>query len=724
MLKSGEDSLARIGGRSKSEMLAQYNVKALAQSKNPDSFAQRRIRQVTAQLHKLKEEIVKLIEKLKAPIRWNDISDYLETDEPSFFVWLTVPDSEDSDSEEAGLFKMVGPNGKELKEDHLWKCWQEGRRPDDWIMPLLSDNIEDDDLDDFEHFWSLSLEDRTSCIEQWKKDIMQPTADHLGSFVAELTTLAEERKALKYDGELEILKDARVIGATTSGAAKYRDILGVVAPEVVLVEEAGEVLEAHILTALAEGTEEKGGCQHLIMIGDHMQLRPKVEQYRLTAPSGGGYNLDCSLFERLIGEERAYVTLDVQRRMRPMISALIRAQTYPSLQDHESVHHFPDLLGIKENVVFLDHRLPEDGYDTTDGSKTKSNFGEAELVVEIVKYLLLQGYPGSSIVILTPYLGQLSTLISLVKTNLKEVTAIIGERDYRELEELEENTREQSGSSPLQDNSVRCSSIDNFQGEEADIIVASLVRSNEDGKIGFLKEPQRVNVLLSRARHGMILVGNSATLQKADGHDVWNPILKSPSFEGRVLDGLPTICQLHPKDDPINLSEPKQFRELRPNGGCHRPCTYRLDCGHYCQMMCHPIDRSHEQAQRNCCEPCKITPIGCPSNHPCPKLCKEDCGLCRYQVGPMPLVCGHIIEDVKCYEVNSTEAREQLTTRCKQSNAFMFNLRAPSGHNMRKLSLYEPTVPKCLWLYTSLWASVLKIVSTQIVVFTRHRRNA
>jgi superfamily I DNA and/or RNA helicase len=50
------------------------------------------------------------------------------------------------------------------------------------------------------------------------------------------------------------------------------------------------------------------------------------------------------------------------------------------------------------------------------------------------------------------------------------------------------------------------------QGEESDVVIASLVRSNDSGSVGFLKEPERINVLLSRARHGLVLIGNSNTL--------------------------------------------------------------------------------------------------------------------------------------------------------------------------------------------------------------------
>ena len=66
--------------------------------------------------------------------------------------------------------------------------------------------------------------------------------------------------------------------------------------------------------------------------------------------------------------------------------------------------------------------------------------------------------------------------------------------------------------------------IDNFQGEEADIVIASLVRANKAGNIGFLDQPERANVLLSRARCGLILIGHRHTLEncsKPNGQKIW-----------------------------------------------------------------------------------------------------------------------------------------------------------------------------------------------------------
>lgn len=663
MLATGENRLVRIGGRSKSETLGGYNLRNLSRrNQDTEGFCQRRIKQVTAQLFDLKKYIESDIELLKAPVQWSQIRDFLLSDEPETFDFLQAPNMEDG-------FNIIGPNGKVIEDSFLWDCWRKGDPLPSWTMPHL-DVV---DIREFNRFWNLSLEDRAIRIQRWKGEIMGPTAFEIAAFVEQFNALAQEMQSLRQDGELEILMSARVIGATTSGAANYRDLLALTAPGVVIVEEAGEVLEAHILTSLSESTQNSEASKHLIMIGDHKQLPPKVEQHALSTASGGGYNLDCSLFERLIVAGLPSVTLEVQHRMRPSISALIRAQTYPSLVDHDSVRRYPDLQGVSKNVVFVDHQQPEDGADTEE-SRTKSNQFEAELSLEIVRYFMLQGYRADQIVVLTPYVGQLVKLISLMKTNLKEVTAFVSERDAADLEQIEGADQvdlDNTGSRPAK--CVRCSSIDNFQGEEADIIVISLVRSNSRGDIGFLKEKQRVNVLLSRARLGLFLVGNSSTLMnKMAGRHVWGPILQSFTSDGCLLKGLPSTCQLHPDDEPVQLCNAREFRAIRPNGGCDRSCNFRLPCGHACPLFCHPTDRCHERAQKSCCEPCKRFPVDCPLQHPCLKLCKDECGPCCAAVGSTQLLCGHSLEDVKCYETGKENAMFHLLLRCKAPKMHTF----------------------------------------------------
>jgi AAA domain len=264
-------------------------------------------------------------------------------------------------------------------------------------------------------------------------------------------------------------------------------------------------------------------------------------------------------------------------------------------------------------------------------------------------------------------------LLQHVKSRLQEVTAAVSDNDLKEVSENDGADLATAACSEQTVKTVRCSSVDNFQGEEADIIIVSLVRSNARGVIGFLKEEQRVNVLLSRARSGMFIVGNTECLTKSNaGSAVWGPILNLLSVAGQVRPGLPTLCQLHPDDDPIELRTPEDFRLHRPNGGCSRQCDFRMPCGHPCPKMCHPVDRLHIEAQRMCVAPCRRFPLGCKLNHPCQKMCKEECGSCETRVGPVDLLCGHSSHEARCFEVGSEDALKLFSSRCREEVVHTF----------------------------------------------------
>lgn len=102
-----------------------------------------------------------------------------------------------------------------------------------------------------------------------------------------------------------------------------------------VVEEAAEVLEAHIVTALCKE------CDHLILIGDHMQLRPSPAVYELSKK----FNLEISLFERMIDNQLEFHQLKQQHRMRPCISSLLVPHIYKQLLDHPSVEKYENIKG-------------------------------------------------------------------------------------------------------------------------------------------------------------------------------------------------------------------------------------------------------------------------------------------------------------------------------------------------------------------------------------------
>lgn len=110
----------------------------------------------------------------------------------------------------------------------------------------------------------------------------------------------------------------------------YAKQLQSAASGILLVEEAGEILESYVLTAMTPNTKQ------LILIGDHKQLRPKVNNYNLTVEKGDGYDLNRALFERLALAGLAHATLQPQHRMCLEISNLVRQLTFPDLLDAPS----------------------------------------------------------------------------------------------------------------------------------------------------------------------------------------------------------------------------------------------------------------------------------------------------------------------------------------------------------------------------------------------------
>lgn len=153
------------------------------------------------------------------------------------------------------------------------------------------------------------------------------------------------------------------------------------------------------------------------------------------------------------------------------------------------------------------------------------------------------------------------------------------------------------------------------------MVVASLVRSNNAGSIGFLGEPERINVLLSRARHGLLLIGNAQTLRSARAPAAkrqWTTVLDRLESSGALRSGLPARCQMHGHVHTPELDSPEAFARQSPDGGCAQPCNAKLRCGHRCVLSCHAFDQGHEAMlcretvhefcsvghlkQRECCE--------------------------------------------------------------------------------------------------------------------------
>lgn len=164
------------------------------------------------------------------------------------------------------------------------------------------------------------------------------------------------------------------------------------------------------------------------------------------------------------------------------------------------------------------------GQEEISGSGTSFlNRTEATNVEKIVTYLLRVGVTPPHIGIITPYEGQRAHLVSYMQRAGPLRTQL-----YKEIE---------------------VASVDSFQGREKDYIILSCVRSNERQGIGFLNDPRRLNVALTRSRCGLIIVGNARVLSK---QPLWNNLLVHFKSHGVLVEG------------PLNNLKPSNVQFQRP----------------------------------------------------------------------------------------------------------------------------------------------------------------
>ena len=277
-------------------------------------------------------------------------------------------------------------------------------------------------------------------------------------------------------------------------------------PFAIVVEEASEVLEPLLFSCLCSSTVK------LEMIGDHLQLQPSVmnrHDFELVN------HINISMFQRLIEAPDVHrVSSDVlstQRRMRKNISDLTRSfyEDIVTIEDHESTatqaigqrnedsqsnklicittSKGREVPGVKPHIYIWTHSGKQERARV---GLSRINPTEAEMIVSLASYLVDCGVPKSSIVVLTPYKGQLMFIRDLMTKDQR----------YR-------SKRLYSNFDSNQKNSCRLSTVDRFQGDEGDIILASLV-VDEGSRTPFVRLVNRMIVLLSRARIAMYIVGN------------------------------------------------------------------------------------------------------------------------------------------------------------------------------------------------------------------------
>lgn len=289
--------------------------------------------------------------------------------------------------------------------------------------------------------------------------------------------------------EKEVLDSADVICCTCVGAGdpRLRDIRF----RQLLIDESTQSVEAECLIPIVMGVKQ------LVLVGDQCQLGPVVMDKK-----AAHLGLSRTLFERLMVLGTRPYMLQEQYRMHPAISHWPsntfydgRLQNGVAAIDRDVSKEFPELHWLdNEHPLFF---MMVDGQEEMAGGGTSYvNRSEAVVVEKVSTLLMKSGVMPEEIGVITPYQGQKSHVINHM-TRFGSMQADL----YAAIE---------------------VASVDSFQGREKDFIVLSCVRSNESQGIGFLRDPRRLNVAITRARYGVIIIGNGRLLSK---NDLWCDLL-------------------------------------------------------------------------------------------------------------------------------------------------------------------------------------------------------
>jgi hypothetical protein len=640
LLDEGVENIVRIGGKSKSERLKDVNLRELAKqveltkTEKHDRWSYQK---------KVHDETKAICDILKALDRLGS------QDGVAAFLLEFYPDVH------AQFFRKTDEEGfttVDYHRDAIFERWLQGAAADGLVRTRPLEVLRD------VHVNATSIGERWLLWQAWLTEMRQDLEDRLQVTIETYETEKKKLSTIRSEIDLRVLRQANIIAVTTSGLARNLDVLRRLNVKVVICEEAGEVLESHLLTALLPSVE------HAILIGDHEQLRPRVQNYDLSVDSRNGiqYSLDVSLFERLARPTDLDLprldlsSLDVQRRMHPTISQNIRG-IYPRLHDADSVKDYPMITGMRDRVYWMHHEHPEDDKAGV-GSTSRSNQHEVDMIAAVARHLIRQGtYRSEEIAILTPYLGQLRQIQKALSQSFE---ILLNDRDVDDLEKQLGNdteepvvvasndanlpTRSTNAARGALSQALRIATVDNFQGEEATIVLLSLVRSNADNQPGFLRTTNRINVLLSRAKHGMYIIGNSNTMANVK---MWSDVIETFRRDGNFGEELALCCPRHP-DTAMLARTPEDFVRLAPEAGCDLNCTKLLSCGHACVSKCHS-EMLHDAVfcQQACTRPKPNCTHNCPL--PCGAACDEDCQELVQGI-EVALPCGHHKTSLPCYQ--------------------------------------------------------------------------
>ena len=519
----------------------------------------------------------------------------------------------------------------------------------------------------YDNLWELNLEDRIRFVQMI---IAKETRQIRAIFQENLRSyeeLCKQKSELENQHTAEVLREKQIIGATITGASINQTLLKEIQPQIIVVEEAAEVLEPQLVAAIGTWTE------YMLLIGDHQQLRPPVDTYHLRKD----YNFDISMMERLIINKLPFTTLEMQNRQREEFADLL-LDIYADLKtNHERVKDNHPAKCLKKSVFFWHHTEAENK------ERSVTNPEEAKRAVKLALFLIQQGYSPHKVTILAAYRGQTALIRKTMKEYERKYANVINDPNFSDddddgddddLQDLYVEEKENAVKKSISQ-AVKIYTVDMYQGDENDFVIVSLVRSNPDKKIGFLSEMNRRCVAQSRARCGVYFIGNSGMFL---GHPTWRPLMEKLYETKSVGYELQLVCKEHP-GTPFMVGDSEA---LTLKSFCQSPCGKKMSCGkHDCKDLCQPphlhdpctvkfafthSDCGHKGTRL--CEQeefevdCKVSVefVFKECQHPGKRKCYESeyTMSCFTQVHA-DLKCGHPVQKQCCQSTNDIVCKEQ-----------------------------------------------------------------
>ena len=289
---------------------------------------------------------------------------------------------------------------------------------------------------------------------KYKRSFGKAEREQRNLLFREVKSIRTQLKNLQAYNEEKLYREASVILGTPIGL--YDAKINHINFQTLVIDEAGQCIEplAWCIFPLAS---------KYVLAGDHLQLPPTVLSHEAAV-----MGLNQSILEVCVEAVQNIFLLDTQYRMRESIAGFSGSYFYKGLL--QTAAH---LSNVGVHLSFID--TAGSGYNEKQGSNGLSLQNEGELLIA-QKLIETESLDPNLTAFISPYSGQVAAA--------KEVL-------------------------PKQ---MRISTIDSFQGQEKEIIILSLVRSNDDGDIGFLKDYRRMNVAITRAKEQLFVIGDSATI--------------------------------------------------------------------------------------------------------------------------------------------------------------------------------------------------------------------